>query len=571
MRRYGSLIKYTLLLLLLIYPFLFRRNFSALSHWYYDLVLVNPFILCYMLMIVVLVAVSAYVRGKLSLFSLIGIILIFSALEAITDYPMMVDIDVNLQGSSVNVVIEDGHLSEAWNPYHESYPGFFVLWASVSLVTGVDVRASNIIIMLPITLALLGLLLVLLYRRLGAEKGVSCTMALLAFLLMNFHINESVFLHFNTRLYALELIMLALLIFFVRGPRIWRKEQIVFLGVFYAVAISHILFPLTLLVFLFVYWLIEKRHDRSLLQTLFFCVIIYLTHNFTTGSRLFGYYVNKTLDFLHLGLAREMLTTMPLVTENVPVLTLALRTYYKILLVAIGLLAAYSLIKLRSKSGVRKMFCVLLASSIAFGATFFSASLGNSVVRGLMFSTVPLAFLALFAIIGRSKRVMQSQKLSLLTLLVSLLIIPQFVLTHETSFRVLNLQSLDAAAMFVTHTKNGQPIAAFGGVPTYLTFYDPKFWDYNMIGYLNETDPPLVRDLPDIADFFVQGGGIKFLAFRNVQEWAIATVPLRYVEKWGYNVSSFDEAYTMWTKEVFLPLESRCNKIYDNGFERIYR
>ncbi|NIO36074.1 hypothetical protein GTO27_00020, partial [Candidatus Bathyarchaeota archaeon] len=276
------------------------------------------------------------------------------------------------------------------------------------------------------------------------------------------------------------------------------------------------------------------------------------------ASRMLGFYIESILDYLYVRLAEEMLITVPFVTENVPILSVMLRTYYKILLVAVGFLAAYSLIKLRSKRNVRFMLWVLLAGSISFGATFFTASLGNSMVRGLIFLAIPLAFLSLSVIVGRSKKTMQSRKLSFLTLLVSLIIIPQFLLVHETSLRVLNLPSVDAACMFVANTKNGQPIAAYGGFPVYYCFYDPKFRDYNMIGYPVEPSAPLVRNLSDIADFLIQSDGIKFIAFRNIQVW-------------GYNLSSFDEAYTMWTIEVFLPLERELGKVYDNGFERIYR
>ena len=518
----------------------------------------SPLIFCYILAIVGLVAVFVFVKGRLGLFSLISIILVFSALEAITDYPTMIDIDVNLQGSCINVITKDGHLSEAWNPYHKFYPGFFVLWSAVSLVTGVDVRASNVMIMLPITAVLLGLLLVSFYRKLGAEKGTSFTMGLLAFLLMNFHINEGAFLHFNTRLYALELTMLALLFFFDMISATGRKKQIVFLFVFYVVVISHVLFSMAVLMFMFVYWLIEKRHNRLLIESLFLGVLIYVAHNLSMASTVFGFYVGSFFNYLYLRIAQEMLITIPFVTENVPVLSVVLRTYYKILLAAIGLLAAYSLIKLRQKSGVRNMLYLLLAGIITFGATIFSASLGNSIVRGLMLLVVPLAFLSLFVIVGRHGRALRPQKLQSLTLAVVLLIIPQFLLVHETGWRALNLPSLDAASMFAAHTRNGQPIAAYGAFTHYYSFYEPKSWDYNLIGYYEEGMLPQAVNLSDIDDFLVQSGGIIFITFKDIQVL-------------GYSLSSFDESYEMWTKEVFVPLESQCNKIYDNGFERIYR
>jgi len=204
------------------------------------------------------------------------------------------------------------------------------------------------------------------------------------------------------------------------------------------------------------------------------------------------------------------------------------------------------------------MLYLLLAGIITFGATIFSASLGNSIVRGLMLLVVPLAFLSLFAIVGRHGRALRPQKLQSLALVVVLLIIPQFLLVHETGWRALNLPSLDAASTFAAHTRNGQPIAAYGAFTHYYSFYEPKSWDYNLIGYYEEGMLPQVVNLSDIDDFLVQSDGIIFIAFKDIQVL-------------GYSLSSFDESYKMWIKEVFVPLESQCNKIYDNGFERIYR
>lgn len=561
MSRYEVLITGALLSLLLIYPFFFRHSYSELSHWYFDSIQVNLSILGYVAIAVVLTMALVFTRNRLSLSSLLILILTFSVVGAMTAYPAISDVDVNLEGASVKVIAADGRLSDAWNLYHVYYPGFFVLWATLSVVTGIDIRAMNVMIMLPVSVVLFGAFLVLLYRRLGMERGVALAAGLLAFLLMNFHINEGLFVHFNTRLYALDLTLLALIFFFATGSKAGHKEQLVFVVVFSALVISHVLFSLALLAFVLIYWLTQERRDKSVMVTAFSCVAVYLIHNLVTASRYVGLYINSFINYLYVRLAQEMLITAPLVTENVPFLSFVLRTYYKVLLVAVGLLAAYSLVKFRSKSGVRTMLSFLSAGIAIFGVTVFSAISGNSIARGLMFLSIPLAFLSVYALVGRPRVEATPLRLSVVTLFISLLIIPQFVLVNETSARNLDLPSLDAACTFVTRSKNGQSVSAYGLFPHYFCFYDPKFKGYEVIGYSGEPNLPTVGNLSDITSFFIQSEGMKFTSSLDIQIWALTGQA---------NLSSFDEAKSIWNLEVILPVEQECNKIYENGCARAY-
>lgn len=547
---------------LLAYPLFFRYDVSKSTLWYYDFLSMSPNILLYLCALIVTIAVATYVNGRFGLFMLLSIVLVFSVVEAVGNYPLILARDVYLHGSSVKVIVEEGGLSEAWNTYHTTHPGSFLLWAMVKLVTGMDIKVSNLMVLLPTTVLLLPLLLVVLYRKLGTYKNATYTIALLAFLLMNNQGSELTFHHFNTRLYSLDLLILALL-FFMKARRNKREEILLYVVIF-SLTISHILNSLIPIVFLFLYWLFEDRCDLRFMHTALLSTTIYLVWNINMAISIFGIGIRTLVDYYYQSLALEAVARLSMVPESVPFFGNILKTYYKGLIIALALVAIYSIVRLRSQWKVRRLFYILLSISIVYGTALFSAALINSLDRGLMMAAILLAPLSFFATVRKSNGIMQLSKLGILTLLLLLLVAPHFTLVHEETLARGNVGPLDAAGKFISEHRHAQPIAALGDFPIYYTFHEPKF-DWVLTMEIYEHGQPSKRyALSDIARFL-------FESDTQAQNLTIKVLDIRNVIDWSYMSPSFDEAHALWIGEIYAPMDSRYSRIYDNSFETLYR
>lgn len=533
-------------LLLLVYPLLCSYDVSKSTFSYYDFIAMNPHVIYYLLALVAFIAITVYVDRKLSLFSLLAIVSVFSFVEAIGNYPLIFARDVYLHGSSVKAIAINGHLVKGFNKYPLSHPGFFLLWTIVVLITGLDIKSSNLILSLPVAVSLLALMLILLYRKLGIRKDALCTVALLAWLVMNNQVNELSFFHFNTRLYSLVLILTLLL--FMKGKLRKSKEQTIFMAIFFSLTISHIIYSLVPIAFLFFYWLIEDKRDKSSVWIVLLCLVIYLVWNLNMATQLFGEGLHKLLDYYHYSLALETATELTAVTAPYPFYGKILKQYYKVLIVTLALVSLWTMIKLKSKREVRILSYLLLGGGVVF--TILSIpDIVDSIDRGLMYFAIPLAPLSLFAIASKTKGSMQRLRLMGLTLLLLLLVVPHFVLVHEATFARGNVEPTDAFCRFLSECRNGQRIAAFGDFRLYFCFFEPSIKKEEF--YLT-----VARSIFDIANLLLESPrpSIRVVDFRNVVDW-------------GYRCSSFEEAHELWIKEIYRPLESHYCKIYDNGFE----
>jgi hypothetical protein len=546
--------------LLLAYPLFCRYDVSKSTLWYYDFFSMNPNILWYLPILVATIGVATYVKGRFSLFLLLSIVLVFSVVEVLGNYPLIFAGDVYVQGSSVKVIVEEGRLAEAWNTYHTTYPGTFLLWAIVKLVTGMSIKVSNLMVLLPITILLLPLLLVVLYRKLGTRKNATYAIALLAFLLMNNQGNELTFLHFNTRLYSLDLLILALLLFFVR-ERKNKREEIILYVIIFSLTISHVLNSLIPVAFLFLYWLFEDKCDLKFVHTALLSATIYLAWNINMAIGTFGLGIRSLASYYHLALGLDAIARFPTVPGYAPFFGVALKTYFKGLIVVLTLISIYSALKLRYKWKIRRLFYILLSVSVVYGTTLFSAVLVNAVDRALVIAPISLAPLSFFAIIQKRNSVLKPSKLLILSFLLLFLIIPNFTLVHEQPFATGDTGPVDACSEFVFEHKHTQQIVLLTSVSfwTYYSLQEPKFESYVNLKIYEHELPSGRHNLSDIANFLLDNrtSGIRVLDIRNVIEWS-------------YMSPSFDEARKLWASEVYAPLESRYSKIYDNSFETLY-
>jgi hypothetical protein len=464
--------------------------------------------------------------------------------------------DVYLHGSAVKGILDKGYIANTWVDYPTTHPGFFLLWSTVSLVTGMELFPSNLLLLLPVAVILLAIILVLVYRRLSVSLSTGA--ALFAFLLMNFNTNEFTFIHFNTRLLSLVYVLLFILLFLKKTGGVARIAGL--LVVYGALSISHVLNSLVPVVFLAVYWLFERKRQHSESFLALSCASIYVAWNVYVGFPLLKYaFMNFTNINLSLKTAAGYSPTV--VGYSKPFFGTLLGDYYKVLLVILMLISIYSMIKLRSQQRTRILSYYLLSMLFVYGVTFFLLR-DISVNRGIIFASLSLAALPLI-LLTSSKRtdlnlLKHKTRVRITVVLIVFLAIPQFVLVHELPLaRYGSVESIDATSRFVMSHRNGQSLVSAGDFPIYYCYYEPFYKGYNNLGFLGW------KSLGNITDFLLAGqdASLRIVSYKQIVDWGCIL---------GHT-SSFNETLPEWNTEVYEKLDLRFNRIYDNGFETVFR
>jgi hypothetical protein len=515
----------------------------------------NSNVFWFLLLVTSVTAVIAWKKAALGLPSVIAIVLLFSAVEVATNYPMIWR-DVYLHGSAVKGILDIGHIANTWDAYAATYPGFFLLWSTISLVTGIQLFPSNLLLLLPVVVVLLAIILVLVYRRLSVSLSTGA--ALLAFLLMNFNQNEFTFIHFNTRLLSLVFVLLFILLFLNKTG---GAARIVGLIVVYgALVISHVLNSLVPVVFLAVYWLFERKRQHSEPFLVLSCASIYVAWNAYFGFPLLK---QAFMNFANINLSLETAVgySPAVVGNSKPLFGTLLGDYYKVFLVILMLISIYSIIKLRSQQRTRILSYYLLSILFIYGVTFFSLR-DISVNRGIVFASLSLAALPLI-LLTSSKRIdldllKHKTRVRAIIVLIVLLAIPQFMFVHELPLaRYGSVESIDATSRFLVSYRNGQSLVSLGDFPIYYCFYEPFYKGYNNLGFSGW------KSLANITDFLLAGqkdASLRIVSYNQIVDWGCIL---------GH-ADSYNESSRQWNAEVYGKLGACFNRIYDNGFGTIF-
>ncbi|MEM2175610.1 MAG: hypothetical protein QXI58_08345, partial [Candidatus Micrarchaeia archaeon] len=204
------------LLFLLFYPIICRYDFSKSTFWYYDFISMNFNTVPFLIILLVIVAMISVKHHDLPFSCLLAIIYTFSIVEIYSNYPLVWR-DVYLHGSSVKAIIDKGQITNVWNTYSRMYPGFFLFSAIFTLISGLDLVPSNLLLLLPSAITLIVFLLSAFYKKLSLR--LPSATALLAFVFMNFNTNEFTFFHFSPRLLSFVYFIIFLYLFVCKFNR----------------------------------------------------------------------------------------------------------------------------------------------------------------------------------------------------------------------------------------------------------------------------------------------------------------------------------------------------------------
>jgi hypothetical protein len=250
----------------------------------------------------------------------------------------------------------------------------------------------------------------------------------------------------------------------------------------------------------------------------------------------------------------------PMMAKPQPFFGVALGTYYKLLLIALGVLSVYSAIRLRMQRNVRFLAAYLLAVLILYGTSFYVLT-DIAVNRGIILASVPLAGLPIMlcrSVTG--KHLNRGLRRKALVASIVVLAIPQFILLHQLPLaRYQRVGSIDVTLSFVLDHRNGKPVASLGDFPLYYCFYEPFFKNYHNFAFDNY---PGWDSLDSIVTFFdtSPNESLKMLDYRKIVDWGAIL---------GHS-NSYNQALDKWHLEVYGKLDQRYNRIYSTTFETIY-
>jgi hypothetical protein len=557
------------LVLALLYPAICPYDLSRSTLWYYDFLSMNPNVIWFTLLLAILVALAAWSNGDIPLPSLFAVILVFSGMEVLTNYPAIFSVDVYLHGSAVRGIIALGRIGNTYDVYPQNNPGVFLLWSALTMITGADVRFTNVVLLLPACAALMMLLVFIFFRQLRVSLPGSAT--LLTILLLNYGDNEQSLLLFNTKIYSLILILAIFLVFFVRDRGTDQRSGLVTLLLLYpALVIMHPLNSLIVGVFVVLYGIMKMERTRHAVGVFLLCAAIYCAWNSFVAVTWFGEGLYAFVHEMNFALTLDLANRwVPTATSGEPLFGVILTTYYKALLCALGLCLAYCVLRFRKDRRVRVLTANFVAVASVYALLFFVATSftaggpWTSVNRGIWLGSFSLAGGAVVALLPRSIS-RRSRRTLAFVMIVALLIFPHVVLVHRDSLAMEgNVQPRDNASVFIYDHRNGQHIVTTGDFNYYYSFYDPFFRGYTILGLGIMYPPPVeTNSLGGILHFLTaqERGSIVVIDSKDVEVWAISG-----------HAHSYSESSTAWNNNVFTKIDLQLNRIYCNGLQRLYQ
>jgi hypothetical protein len=537
-------------LMLAVFPLIGTYNPANSTLWYYDFLSMNSRIIWFLVLTVCVVLTLSVSKDDLPLSSLFVIVLSFSIVEVWSNYPMLWR-DVFLHGSAVKGIIQQSHIENTWLSYPQTQPGFFLLWAMTTIVTGSGIFESNLLLLLPLGTVFLVTLLVLTFRALHIQTPNAG--ALFAFLLMNFNLNEYMFVHFNTRLLSLIYVIMFMLLFIKTRDGLGKSILLVLTNG--ALVISHVLNSLLPIAFLAVYWVIARKQVPQKFSLFLSCATVYFTWNIYEAYSLLGIGLSTLLSYYYLRVAFDVaFGWLPSGATTQPFYGPIVTDYYKGLLVFLGVACLYVTIVYRNHKPTRILAAYLLSALIVYGISFFSILTWISAHRGIIFGSVALAGLPVM-FLSISKTGLRKWKRRMLIILLLVMVVPHFVLVHEQPYaRMLNTTSVGATASFLVTHRAGQTITTANDFPFYYSFYEPFYYGYDSFDLTHATA------ITNVTDFMNNNAGLKVLDYSQVLDWSLT---------YGH-AASFDDGMSVWYSNVYLPLDQHQNRVYSTSYETIY-
>jgi len=558
-------------LLLSILGFNIVYDFSKLhSTLYYDFLSYMSFLAIPMLLLVAffntIIAVFNIDEGKLTLTWVLLIPFIY-VMEVLVNYPNIWARDVYLHGQIWELDIY-GELYSVHYLYPKEYPGFFLMLYGIYKILGIeDIRVANLFVFYPLLMLILMILLYLASQRVLKNRTYALIASIIAFNLLQFNRNELTFVHANTRLYAL---VLMLLIFYVLLSLQRNKHQL-FAPLMPAttLTISHPLFqlvPPSMLLFLVVLGILlrlrgcryEFEPKRFLMYLLLIALIVLAWNTYNYYSHIFEIGIVSFFNYFYHVMGWELISTSITIREPLPLIGIFLRNYYKIIIVTITLVSLKYVFRkmLSNKLDYEEAVTFSLAGAIGivFLSTVFTASLGNSIDRMLISLPIPITILSIKAISSLNSLKMKTNNAWKPVVVVALVFttFAGYLLVHEEPVLQAATISLDSASLYIRNYMNSvNEVTVTSPFGIYYQYFDPS-------ARIRIIQIDNVNNLSDVTSGMLSYQGVK-------------VVDLRSVIIWGMRYNDLLRALGEFDAFILTPLSNRSSLVYNNGvYERVY-
>jgi len=559
------------LLLFSILGFNIVYDFSKLhSTVYYDILSYVPVLFIPILLLVVffniIIAVFNIDGGRLRLTWVLLIPFIY-VMEVLVNYPNIWARDVYLHGQ-IWELDTYGELYSIHYLYPKEHPGFFLMLYKIYKILGIeDIRVANLFVFYPLLMLILMILIYLASQRVLKNPTYILIASIMAFNLLQFHRNELTFIHANTRLYALVLLLLIFYILLsLRGN---RHRHVAFFIPATTLAISHPLFqlvPPTMLLFLVALGILPRHRGsryefeskRLLVYLLIVALIVlawntYKYYNYTAKIGIVSF-----LNYLYQVMGWELIATSVTVSESLPPLGIFFRNYYKITIATIALITLIYVLRrmldneLSYEEAVT--FSLAVAVGIVFFSTVFTASLGNSINRMLTSLPIPITILFIKAISSLNILKIKRNNAWKPVVVVALVFttFAGYLLVHEEPVLQAATISLDSASLYIRNYMNSvNEVTVTSPFGIYYQYFDPSA-RIRIIRMDN------VNNLSDVA--------LGLLSYQGVK-----VVDLRSVIIWGMRYNDLLRALGEFDAIILTLLSNRSSLVYNNGvYERVY-
>jgi len=430
-----------------------------------------------------------------------------------------------------------------------------------------DIRIANLFVFYPLLMLILMILIYLASQRVLKNRTYALVASIMAFNLLQFNRNELTFIHANTRLYALVQI---LLIFYVLLLPQRNKHQLVTLLISATtLTISHPLFQLVLpsmLLFLVVLGIFprlrgskyefESKRFSTYLLLIALIVLAWNTYNYYSYTVKTG--IISFFNYLYHVVGWELISTSITIREPLPPIGIFLRSYYKIMILAITLMSLIYIFrrimgnKLDHEEAVT--FSLAGAIGIVFLSTVFTASLGNSIDRMLISLPIPITILSIKAISSLNSLKIKMNKVWKLVVVAILVFttIAGYLLVHEESVLYATTISLDNVAVYMKNY-----MSSIDKMTVTLPF-NAYYQYFNPSANIRTIRIDLVNNLSDVTSDLIGYQGVK-------------VIDLRSVVIWGLRYNDLYRALKEFDMFVIISLNNNCNLVYNNGlYDQVY-
>jgi hypothetical protein len=490
-------------------------------------------------------------------------------MEVLVNYPNTWARDVYLHGQIWELDVY-GKLYSIHYPYPKEYPGFFLMLYEIYNVLGIrDIRVANLFVFYPTLMLVLMILIYLASQRMFRDKVYAIITSIMAFNLLQFNRNELTFIHANTRLYAL---ILLLLIFYALLLLRGNKHQLVALFISATMlAISHPLFqlvPPSMLLFLIVLRILpqlrggryefESKYLPMYLLLVALIVLAWNTYNYYNCNYIVRTGITLFFNYLYHVMGWELISTSINIRETLPPIGIFLRNYYKVTIVTTTLIALIYVFRrmLDNKLSYEEVVTSSLAGAIGivFLSTIFTTSLGNSIGRMLISLPIPITILFIKATSSLNSLKIKLNNAWKLVVVATLVFttLAGYLLVHEVSVLQAATIPLDSASLYMRNYMDSvNDVTATSPFDIYYQYFDPS-------APIRTIRIDLVNNLSDVTSGLLSNQGVK-------------VVDLRSVIIWGLRYNDLHRALGEFDTFILTPLSNHCSLVYNNGvYERVY-